>query len=170
MTLSGREARERRDGRRQVSKRTMPPVFGVAVEMRGFHDWVIHPNLEATIDAYLDHLPAPAVWRRRVDVTSGGGGGGGGGAGGGGGGGAAPQWNVQSVPLAACYREANNNFAYAKLARGDGLQEATPDFMDTAKWREVGEAVFERVTANGGNRASAAAADSSFSFGAAAGD
>ena len=154
VTLSAREASARRDKRRQVSKRTCPPVFSVALEMRGFHDWILHPNLEATIDAYLDHTPSPAEWRRRVSVGSGATAGGGGGGGGGG----PQQFRVESVPLAACHSAGNNNFAYAKLARGETLgvlEEASPDFADRAKWREIGDAVYERVSSTAAAAAAA---------------
>ena len=41
VTLSGREAAEREDGRRQVQKRCGRPVFHTAIELRGFSDWVV---------------------------------------------------------------------------------------------------------------------------------
>ena len=34
----------------QVSKRYGEPVFGAAVELRGYHDWILHEDLEDAVD------------------------------------------------------------------------------------------------------------------------
>ena len=42
--------------------RSMKPVFGAAVEILGFTDWIIHERLESSVDAYLDRRPVQAFW------------------------------------------------------------------------------------------------------------
>lgn len=73
VTLSAREAEARSDRRRTVQKRYNQPVFGAAVELRSFSDCVLHDDVQASIDALLDHVPSPAAWHRvegqRVSCT-----------------------------------------------------------------------------------------------------
>ena len=40
------------------------PAFDVAIEIRGFHDWIIHEDIGKAVDAYLDGASTPA-WRHR---------------------------------------------------------------------------------------------------------
>ena len=60
VTLSANEAAARKDKMRQVSRRNASCVFGAAIELRGFNNWIVHPDLESTVDAYLDYVPFPA--------------------------------------------------------------------------------------------------------------
>jgi len=48
VTLSAGEAKERADKLRQVERRMGAPVFGAAVELRGFGEWVLHEDIEHT--------------------------------------------------------------------------------------------------------------------------
>ena len=68
VTLSAREADARPDKLRVVSRRYGNAVFGAAIELRGFTDWVIHSNLEAAVDAFLDFRPFSAAWRATETV------------------------------------------------------------------------------------------------------
>ena len=54
VTLSAREAEAREDQLRQVQRRYSNPVFGAAIELRQFDEWVVHRDVERAIDAYLD--------------------------------------------------------------------------------------------------------------------
>lgn len=36
----------------------------MAIEIRGFHDWIIHEDIASAVDAYLDAASTPA-WRHR---------------------------------------------------------------------------------------------------------
>ena len=65
VTLSAKEAAARADGLRQVSRRYASCVFGAAIELRGFNNWIVHPDLESMVDAYLDYVPFPAQWRAK---------------------------------------------------------------------------------------------------------
>jgi hypothetical protein len=65
VTLSGAESAKRRDGRKQVLKRLAHPVFGKAVEVRGFSDWVVHENVAAAVDAILEGQPLQASWHSK---------------------------------------------------------------------------------------------------------
>ena len=60
VTLSAREAEARPDKLRQVSRRYGTAVFGTAVELRGYTDWIVHEDLEAAVDSYLDYVPFEA--------------------------------------------------------------------------------------------------------------
>ncbi len=40
------------------------PAFDVAIEIRGFHDWIVHEDIGKAVDAYLDGVSTPA-WRHR---------------------------------------------------------------------------------------------------------
>jgi hypothetical protein len=68
VTLSAREADARPDKLRVVSRRYGNAVFGAAIELRGFADWVVHSNLEAAVDAFLDFRPFSAAWRTTETV------------------------------------------------------------------------------------------------------
>jgi hypothetical protein len=37
--------------------------------VRGFHDWVVHPDVGAAVDAHCDGRPSPC-WRHRKDVEA----------------------------------------------------------------------------------------------------
>jgi nucleoside-triphosphatase THEP1 len=64
VTLSAREAAARADGRRTVQRRYGPPVFGAAIELRGFGECVVHSSVEKAVDALLDHTTCEAWWHR----------------------------------------------------------------------------------------------------------
>jgi stage III sporulation protein AA len=51
--LSDTAAKERADGRKAVEKRRGDPAFDIAIEIRGFHDWIIHEDIGAAVDAYV---------------------------------------------------------------------------------------------------------------------
>ena len=102
VTLSAREAAQRPDGERQVSRRYQSSVFGAALELRGFSDWVLHADLEKAVDAFLDYGVFAASWRRREGAT------------------------VTATPLAGCrMRGSCVSFGYALLARGETLPAGT---------------------------------------------
>ena len=47
--LSDAVAAQRPDKRKAVEKRRGEPPFQVAIELRGFHDWIVHPRLSAAV-------------------------------------------------------------------------------------------------------------------------
>merc|ERR1712146_266058 len=98
VTLSGREAENRADGQRQVQRRMNKPIFGAAIEMRGFYDWIVHREIEKTVDAYLDNKPAPTIWHcgdaEKFFSKDG---------------------VVRSVPVLACRQTAGTGFFYVHL-------------------------------------------------------
>ena len=67
--LSDAAAWLRPDRKKSVEKRRSAPVFDVAIEVRGFHDWVVHPDVGAAVDAHCDGRPSPC-WRHRKDVEA----------------------------------------------------------------------------------------------------
>ena len=71
VTLSAGEAAKRADKERQVSRRCQSTVFGTAVELRSFGEWIIHRDLEKAVDAYLDYAPFGASWRKRSSADDG---------------------------------------------------------------------------------------------------
>jgi len=99
VTLSAGEAKERADKLRQVERRMGAPVFRAAVELRGFGEWVLHEDIEHTVDALLDGRPCRASRRTR---TSGAGG-----------------EAVTSEPLIGVHQRPDG-FAYVKPAPGAG--------------------------------------------------
>lgn len=42
----------------------------MAIEIRGFHDWVIHEDIASAVDAYLDGTSTPAWRHRKVSRTT----------------------------------------------------------------------------------------------------
>ena len=65
--LSDASAAARADKRKAVEKRKGDPPFDVAIEVRGFHDWIVHDNVGKAVDAYLEGAATPA-WRHRKVV------------------------------------------------------------------------------------------------------
>jgi hypothetical protein len=61
--LSADEAAARRVTRKTVRERKQAPVFAAAVELRGPHEFIVHPSVEAAVDGYLD-MAQPAAQRR----------------------------------------------------------------------------------------------------------
>jgi hypothetical protein len=47
------------------------PVFGAAVELRGFSEWILHGNVEKSVDALLSREPCKAIYLTRVNEESG---------------------------------------------------------------------------------------------------
>ena len=147
VTLSAREAEARPDKLRQVQKRANSVVFGAAVELRGYHDWIVHDDLESAVDKYLDHRPFPASWRV-VDGEE-----------------------VLSTPLTGCRQSGSAvGFGYALLRRGesvgagDGVNFGAADPVSGQKlWTETAPSsrIYERTQRGG-------AACGGFHFGAAA--
>ena len=71
VTLSAKEAEARPDKLRQVTKRTGGTVFGTAVELRGYYDFILHDDLEGAVDKYLDNngnLPDPSTLEGRENL------------------------------------------------------------------------------------------------------
>lgn len=67
VTLSAREADQRPDRRRTVQRRYGAPVFGVAVELRGFGEAIVHDDVQLAVDAALDSACSCAWWHRADD-------------------------------------------------------------------------------------------------------
>ena len=107
VTLSDREARERGE-EKQTRRRVSPPVFGAALELRGYSNWILHDNIEKAVDAYLANKPFPASHRVGLDAEG------------------APAVGlpaqVRSTPLAGCRQKGGESFGYAKVARGHKLE------------------------------------------------
>ena len=171
VTLSAREAEARSDKLRQVSRRCGQPVFGAAVELRGYYDWIVHEDLASAVDKYLDYVPFPAVWRVRQPAA-----------------GLPPMANeeicpheIVSTPVLGCHQQGSTlGFAYAHLRPGERLptSEQGVDFQATdpasgqRTWTEVGVSsrVYERtqrtsVRPQGPGRAAASTTSFPFSFG-----
>ena len=66
--LSDAAAALRADKRKAVEKRRGDSPFDIAIEIRGFNDWVIHEDIGAAVDAYLDGSTVPC-WRHRKIYT-----------------------------------------------------------------------------------------------------
>ena len=125
VTLSAKEAEARPDKLRQVTKRTGGTVFGTAVELRGYYDFILHDDLEGAVDKYLDNLPMQASWRVREGR------------------------DVISTPLIGCRQQGSVvGFGYARLRRGEKLTmsedgggvdfQATDPVSGQRIWTEVG--------------------------------
>ena len=135
VTLGAKEAEARADGLRQVSRRMANCVFGAAVELRGFSDWILHADVEATVDAYLDRTPFTASWRQRATARP----------------------TVTSTPLVGVRQQGSSlGFAYARLRPGEIISTADggPSFRELGasgqkKWDEVSVGIFEPVRAGG---------------------
>ena len=131
VTLSAREAEARPDKLRQVSKRFGAAVFGTAVELRGYKDWVVHDDLEAAVDKYLDYVPFEASWRQREGES------------------------VLATPVMGCRQQGSSvGFAYARLRRGESLSSsegvnfmATDPISGQRVWTELGlnSKIYERT-------------------------
>ena len=145
VTLGAKEAEARADGLRQVTRRLQPSVFGCALELRGFTDWILHPELEGTVDRYLDFVPFPCSWRT-CD--------------GGGSHGAAAAM-VVDTPLVGCRQHGSAvGFAYARLRPGERLMPGKPvDFLEVAPngqhvWTQVNDAgspaIYEKTATSAG--------------------
>tara|TARA_B110001452_G_C15222566_1_gene423803 strand:+ start:156 stop:1850 length:1695 start_codon:yes stop_codon:yes gene_type:complete len=151
VTLSAREAEARADKLRQVQKRANSVVFGAAVELRGYHDWIVHDDLESAVDKYLDHRPFSASWRQ-LDGEE-----------------------VTSTPLAGCRQSGSAvGFGYALLRRGesvgagDGVDFGAADPVSGQKlWTETAPSarIYERTQRGGGG--GGGAARGGFNFGGA---
>ena len=66
--LSDAAAALRPDKRKAVEKRRGDPPFDIAIEIRGFNDWVIHEDIGKAVDAYLDGS-STAAWRHQKIYT-----------------------------------------------------------------------------------------------------
>ncbi len=129
VTLSAREAEARADGLRQVSRRHASCVFGAAVELRGFHNWIVHHDLELMVDAYLDRVPFAASWRRKLEQM------------------------VESTPIEGVRQEGSSlGFCYARLRKGESISmvDGGPSFREAGpsgqrRWSEVDVNIFEEV-------------------------
>lgn len=154
VTLSAREAEARPDKLRQVSRRYGSSVFGAALELRGYEDWIFHHDLETAVDKFLDFTPFAASWRKREAEA------------------------VVATPLLACRQPGSSvGFAYARLRRGESLavSEGPVDFtaLDPASsqrlWTETsaGSRIFERTSrSSSGGFSFAQARANGFQFGA----
>lgn len=111
-------------------------VFGAALELRGYYDWIIHADVEDTVDKYLDFMPFAAAWRQRV------------------GGGTV----VEDTPLVGVRQQGSAiGFAYAKLHVGETLSMADggPNFRECSasgqrRWEEVQPNIFAPLRGDGG--------------------
>ena len=115
VTLSGKEAEKRPDKNRQVQKRLNKPIFGAAIEMRGFFDWIIHSEIEKTVDAYLDNRPAPTTWNVGTAGDFFG-----------------ADSKVISLPVLACRQESSTSFGYIYLQKNQkvGLPVDYQKYLD----------------------------------------
>lgn len=128
VTLSAREAEARADGLRQVSKRLQPSVFGAAVELRGFTDWILHADLETAIDRYLDYQPFRASWRTKERGLG--------------------ADTVLATPVVGCRQQGSAvGFAYARLRVGEKLAQGQP--IDFTAVNPSGQSVWTRVNEQG---------------------
>lgn len=154
VTLSAKEAAARADGMRQVSRRFASCVFGAAIELRGFNNWIVHPDLESTVDAYLDYVPFPAHLREKKQGAI----------------------LIESTPIVGIRQQGSSvGFCYAKLGVGESISmaEGETDFRAVASsgqriWNEVEPNIFEKVKivgVGGGAELGAAGAGPSFNFG-----
>ena len=152
VTLSAKEAAARADGLRQVSRRYASCVFGAAIELRGFNNWIVHPDLESTVDAYLDYVPFPAHLREKKQGAI----------------------LIESTPIVGIRQQGSSvGFCYAKLGVGESISmaEGETDFRAVASsgqriWNEVEPNIFEKVKIVGvGGGAELGAAGASFNFG-----
>ena len=152
VTLSAKEAAARADGLRQVSRRYASCVFGAAIELRGFNNWIVHPDLESMVDAYLDYVPFPAQWRKKQGSS---------------------QPVIESTPIVGIRQQGSSvGFCYAKLAVGESISmaEGETDFRAVAPsgqriWNELDSNIFEKVRSVGGGGGGVAGAGPSFNFG-----
>ena len=153
VTLSAKEAAARADGLRQVSRRYASCVFGAAIELRGFNNWIVHPDLESMVDAYLDYVPFPAQWRAKKQGSS--------------------RPVIESTPIVGIRQQGSSvGFCYAKLAVGESISmaEGETDFRAVAPsgqriWNELDSNIFEKVRSVGGGGGGVAGAGPSFNFG-----
>jgi nucleoside-triphosphatase THEP1 len=157
VTLSAKEAAARADGMRQVSRRYASCVFGAAIELRGFNNWIVHPDLESTVDAYLDYVPFPAHLREKKQDQG--------------------SSLIESTPIVGIRQQGSSvGFCYAKLGVGESISmaEGETDFRAVASsgqriWNEVEPNIFEKVKivggGGGGGGFGAAGAGPSFNFG-----
>ena len=139
VTLSAREAEARPDKLRQVSKRFGTAVFGTAVELRGYKDWIVHEDLEAAVDKYLDYVPFEASWRQREGNE------------------------VVATPVVGCRQQGSSvGFAYARLRCSESLSSsegvnfmATDPVSGQRMWTELGHnsKVYEQTRRGPGNGA-----------------
>ena len=153
VTLSAREAEARPDKLRQVSRRYGTAVFGTAVELRGYTDWIVHEDLEAAVDSYLDYVPFEASWRQREGDQ------------------------VLATPIVGCRQQGSSvGFAYARLRCGESLSSsdgvnfmAADPVSGQRMWTELGHGskVYEQTQRD--TAGSAAQAPGGFHFGARAG-
>ena len=157
VTLSANEAAARKDKMRQVSRRNASCVFGAAIELRGFNNWIVHPDLESTVDAYLDYVPFPAHLREKKQDQG--------------------SSLIESTPIVGIRQQGSSvGFCYAKLGVGESISmaEGETDFRAVASsgqriWNEVEPNIFEKVKivggGGGGGGFGAAGAGPSFNFG-----
>ena len=136
VTLSAGEAAKRADKERQVSRRCQSTVFGTAVELRSFGEWIIHRDLEKAVDAYLDYAPFGASWRKRSSADD------------------EVLERVICAPLVGVRQRGSlGSFGYAALKKGEALGEA--DFLarngpsGQRQWTPVdaGANIYERTHA-----------------------
>eukprot|EP00505_MAST-04D_sp_SCG-Rhode-Island_P000199 Stramenopile-MAST_4_protein_199 len=133
VTLSGREAEKRADGQRQVQRRMNKPIFGAAIEMRDFYDWIIHKDIEKTVDFYLDNKPAPTMWNFGDPDKF---------------------WGegniVRGAPVLACRQSSGTGFGYVFLNQRQKLKlpldfdEIVENANAGGEWKEVAQGVYKR--------------------------
>ena len=139
MTLSARECQNRKDKRRQVTRRVARPVFGTAIELRGFSDWIIHRNVQEAVDKFFDYALFDAVWQRKVAVES------------------------VTTPVVACRQQSSlGGIIYAALKVGEAIPAPVGDEVDfsevsgaTRVWAELEPSIFALEQPPGGRPASA---------------
>ena len=86
-----------------MQKRRGDPPFDIAIEVKGFNDWIIHEDISAAVDAYLDGKPIAAWWQsKQVSATSG--------------------FEMVSTPVVAVANPGEAEFKYAILKAGETLQ------------------------------------------------
>ena len=94
------------------------PVFGAAVELRGFNEWILHEDVEKSVDALLDRSLCKATYLTRVDES-----------------GTLDRDGtmVEAAPLIGLY-QSRDGFAYIRTCKGDryatflGVSGEGPDF------------------------------------------
>jgi len=100
--ISDRAASVREDKRKAVQKRRGDPPFDIAIEVKGFNDWIIHEDIAAAVDAYLDGKPVAAWWQSKQIREEGG-------------------FEMVSTPVVAIANPGESTFKYALLAKGQHL-------------------------------------------------
>ena len=128
VTLSAREAAARPDKLRQVQRRMATPVFGAAIELRGFGELVLHENVQSAVDAMLDLRPCPAVLHRHIEEE---------------------EDNLVKADPILGIRQNGNAFSYVRLPYGSSLPDdddgVSVDFSaksvhGQAMWTSISEA------------------------------